>query len=412
MSISQKRKNRSGSVLVVTDTPEDVAILEDQLGKAGYELNHTWGAEQALQLIDESKPDLILLDATSPTGDCNRICRSLRARPETEAIPVIVIAEGTSVEQQQMVYEIGADGLICRPFQPAELLTRVRNLVRMKALHDRVADQNRQLLQANIRLDQLNQEMLTRNRELEQGMAMAHRLQEALMPQQYPRVNNVAFAHKYAPAEAIGGDFFQIFGLDEDRAGIFIADVSGHGVRAAIITSIVKTVIDYIDISNKTPSDVLKDFNSRFRSVLGPLTPQIYATGVFMMVNGRDRELQVSCAGHPSPLHIDKTQMKTMPLVDLDDCGPAIGFIGDPEYPTVARRLDAGDIVFGFTDGIYEVLNEEQEMFGLSRLEQLIAANTRLIPRDLIQKVITETDEFMGSEQRPDDICVVTVEMC
>jgi sigma-B regulation protein RsbU (phosphoserine phosphatase) len=412
MSISEKRRNRSGSVLVVTDTPEDVAILQRQLGRAGYEVNQTWGVERALQMIGQSQPDLVLLDATNPTADCDQVCRSLRSRPETEAIPVIVIAEGSSVEQQQMVYEIGADGLICRPFQPAELLTRVRNLVRMKALNDRVRDQNRQLLQANIRLDQLNQEILSRNRELEQGMAMAHRLQEALMPQQYPRVNNVAFAHKYTPAEAIGGDFFHIFGLDEDRAAIFIADVSGHGVRAAIITSIVKTVIDYIDVSSKTPSDVLKDFNSRFRSVLGPLTPQIYATGVFMMVNGKDRTLQVACAGHPSPLYIDKTRMTTESLVELDDCGPAIGFLSDPEYPMVERRLGLGDIVFGFTDGIYEVLNEEHEMLGLSRLEELVAGNARLIPRDLIQKIITETDEFMGSEQRPDDVCIVTVEMC
>jgi sigma-B regulation protein RsbU (phosphoserine phosphatase) len=242
-------------------------------------------------------------------------------------------------------------------------------------------------------------------------MAMAHRLQEALMPQQYPRINNVGFAHKYTPAEAIGGDFFQIIGLDDDRVGIFIADVSGHGVRAAIITSIVKAVIDYIDLGNKSPSDVLKDFNSRFRSVLGPLTPQIYATGIFMMVDGEKRVLQAACAGHPAPLHIDKAQMTTQPIMDLDDCGPAIGFIGDPEYPMVERSLGVGDIVFGFTDGIYEVLNEDQEMFGLTRLEKLVGDNARLIPRDLIQKVIIETDEFMGSEQRPDDICVVTVEV-
>ena len=194
------------SILVVSEAPEDVDALRDQFGRAGYELVRTWGTESALREAAERLPLLVLLDMTGPDADGADFCRQLRERPELEAIPIIVIAEDSGLEQQEKVLDIGADGIICRPFQPAELLSRVRTLDRMQALHDKVAEQNRQLLEVNARLDQLNQELTARNRELEQGLAMAHRLQEALLPQQYPRVKNVSFSHAYAPAAAIGGD--------------------------------------------------------------------------------------------------------------------------------------------------------------------------------------------------------------
>ncbi len=291
------------------------------------------------------------------------------------------------------------------------LRSRVRTLLRMKEWHERVAEQNRELLEVNARLDHTNQELMSRNRELEQSMEMAHRLQDAMLPQKYPRVANVSFSHMYSPADAVGGDIFHITGLEDGRAAIFIADVSGHGIRAALVTSIVKTVIDYIDLSDKTPADALKDFNSRFRSVLGPLTPQIYATAVLMMVDGTKRSIALANAGHPTPLLVSKERMTAEPIMGLDDSGPALGFLPDPQYPTYERELAVGDIVLSFTDGIYEVISEEGEMFGLDRLQSLVADNAHLIPRDLIQKMVTETEEFMNTPRRPDDVCIVAVEM-
>ncbi len=411
MAVSTNNAQPRKSILIVTEAPEDVDALQDPLLAAGYDLVRTYGTEEALRSVETRLPVLVLLDVTGPEDDGAEFCRRFRTHSEMQAIPVIAVTEDSSLEQQDRAIDIGADGVICRPFQPAELLSRVRSIVRMQDLHDRVAEQNRQLLEVNAQLDQLNQELTTRNRELEQGMAMAHRLQEALLPQHYPRVNNISFSHAYEPADAIGGDIFQIDGLDDGRAAILIVDVSGHGVRAALITSIVKTVADYIDMNEKTPSEILTDFNSRFRGVLGPLTPQIYATAVLLMVDGEERVVSAAAAGHPSPFHISKQQMTANPLMTLDDVGPALGFIPDPEYPTIEVPLGVGDIVLGFTDGIYEVLNEREEMFGIQRLEELVAANAHLIPRDLIQRLITETEEFIGSSQRPDDVCMVAFEV-
>ncbi len=398
------------NILVVTDRPDDVGVLRQKIGNAGYELTQSRDGDEALEMIQKDSADLVLLDIDVPGVEGVKFCRRLRARPETEAIPVIIIGDETEGEATT-VLDIGADGFVTRPFRRAELLSRIRTLLRLKALHDRVSEQNRELLQVNTRLDELNQELMARNRELEQGMEMAHRLQEALLPQQYPRVNNIAFSHKYAPAEAVGGDTFQFIGMDDDCAAIFIADVSGHGVRAALVASIVRTVIDYIDVTDKTPANVLEDFNSRFRSVLGPMSPQIYATAVFMILDGAKRTASVASAGHPFPLLVSKERMTAEPLMGPDEGGPAIGFVGNPDYPTMKVDLSAGDIILGFTDGTYEVVSESGEMYGLARMQDLVASNVHLIPRDLIQRIITETDEFMGTARRPDDVCLVAAEI-
>jgi sigma-B regulation protein RsbU (phosphoserine phosphatase) len=77
----------------------------------------------------------------------------------------------------------------------------------------------------------------------------------------------------------------------------------------------------------------------------------------------------------------------------------------------VERHLSPGDIVLGFTDGVYEVMNNDDEMFGLERLKQLLEKTARMIPRDIIERVIRETDKFRGSRKRPDDVCMVAAEM-
>jgi serine phosphatase RsbU (regulator of sigma subunit) len=411
MSVAQNGKRERRTILLVTEGPEDMDGLQGQLDEAGYDVAHAAGIEGAAGKVESDLPDLVLLGVTAPVANAVEFCKRLRSCPETEAIPIIAIADDRGCGEAEQVLEAGADGFVCRPFQGPELLTRVRTLLRVKDLHDRVAHQNRELLDVNARLDRLNQELMSRNRELEEGMVMARRLQEALLPQQYPHVRNISFSHTYSPAETIGGDFFQIIGMLDGRAAIFLADVSGHGVRAAIVSSIVKTVIDYIDLNDKTPTEVLKDFNSRFRGVLGPLAPQIYATGVIMMVDGAKRSVAIACAGHPCPLHVDKRAMTAEPLMELDYCGPALGFLVDPDYPTVVKELAVGDIVLGFTDGVYEVLNPKGKMFGLTRLQKLVADNARLIPRDLIQRVVTETEQFRGTPRRPDDVCLITVEV-
>jgi len=267
------------------------------------------------------------------------------------------------------------------------------------------------LLAKNEQLERVNQELMARNRELEQGMQMAHKLQQALLPQKYPHIKNISFCHTYSPADAIGGDFFQIIDLGQDRAALFLSDVSGHGVRAALVTSAVKTLLDSVSFEGRQPGEVLSDINNRFRTVLGHMAPQIFATGVLMVVDGANRTLSIASAGHPCPLLIRKADMTVTPLMDEDEGGPALGFLSNVSYDTAHLTLMEQDIVLGFTDGVYEVHNPANQYYGIDRMVALIRENVHLIPRDLIQKIISNTEAFMETHKRPDDICLVAIEV-
>ncbi|MDP6438643.1 MAG: fused response regulator/phosphatase [Candidatus Brocadiia bacterium] len=405
-------------ILVLDRKPDDLGRLHRYLDQNGYAIVEAQDTPEAMPMLRAGEVDLLVLDASDPEIDGLALCEEVHGDAQTAGVPIIVVTDSKATEDGMTALHCGADDFISRPLRMAPLLVRVRMLLRVKELNDGVLARNEQLKQVNAQLKhvnvergRVNRELANRNRELEQGMDMAQRLQEVLLPQQYPKLKNVVFSHLYRPADIVGGDLFQITNVGEDRAALFVSDVSGHGIRAALVTAIVKTVFQHVYLEDKNIAQVLSDMNSRFRNVLGPLSAQMFTTGLFLMVDGPQRRLWVSSAGHPPPLLIRKDDMSCTPLMGADQVGPALGFFHSPAYPIVECDLMPGDIVLGFTDGLYEVVNEAGEMFGMERLEELIAANARMIPRDLIQRIVAETDEFRGSRERRDDVCIVTVEI-
>jgi len=411
MSPQTRKTAAAKRILILDRNQDDLKRLRKYLQAEGCEVAEVKDCAEALQRAKEDAADLLVLDPAAAGPEGVDFCLSLHNTPETAALPIIAVTDARAKENGVTALNLGADDFVVRPIKRAELLVRVRMLVRVKELHSSLISRNQELEDVNKALERLNQELAGRNRELEQNIAMAQRLQGALLPQHYPRVKNMSFCHLYAPADVVSGDFFQITPMSGERAAIFLCDVSGHGIRAALITSILKAVFDYVYLEDKNASQILSDINSRFRSVLGQLAPQIYATGSLLIVNGEDSTVTVASAGHACPFLICKREMTCDLLMAERDIGPALGFFADPDYSHKEQKLHRGDIVLCFTDGVYEVPNSEGETFGLERLSELVASNARLIPRDLIQKIISETDAFRGFGKRPDDICLVAVEV-
>jgi sigma-B regulation protein RsbU (phosphoserine phosphatase) len=393
-------------ILVVDSNPDDLSKLHRYLESNGYAVDEAGDCAEAAERVADGSVDLVVLDASAENEEHRDICSLLHSNRGTESVPIIAVVGSEEEEESggQEALEVGADDFVDRPLRRTDVLVRTRMLLRYKKAHDDL----RHLYEE---LSERNQELLQRNQELEQGMEMAHRLQETLLPQQYPKVENVSFNHLYTPADVIGGDIFQIAGLPDDRAVLFLSDVSGHGIRAALVTSILKAVFEHIYLEDKNATQILQDLNSRFRNIMGGLSPHIFATGFLLLVDGKKRSVTVASAGHVCPLLISKDDMSCQPLADGDQTGPALGFFHSPDFPAVEKQLHTGDILLGFTDGVYEVMNDEDEMYGLERLSRLIARNARLIPRDLIEKVVRKTEEWRGTRKRPDDVCLVSVEI-
>ena len=390
-------------ILILNDNQDEADAVRQFLEVNGTEVIHADSWEGAREALEGSKADLLLVDSHSSAAGPDLLTQ-LEEAEIPAGIPVVLLADSEDESEGGAALESGRVDVITRPIDRAEIMCHVGALLRLK-------DRNDQLREENAELEEKNQELLARNRDLEMGMEMAHRLQDALLPQKYPHVKNVSFCHKYTPADAIGGDFFHIDNVGEDKAVLFVFDVSGHGVRAALVTSAIKTLIDHVDLESKGPGDILSEINTRFRDFLGAMAPQIFATSFVMVVDGGNYDVSIASAGHPSPLLIRKADMTVQPVMDQDKGGPALGFLDEMQYGSEGMDLQEGDMILGFTDGVYEVRDEEGEYYGVWLMYELMEENVRLVPRDVIQKILAETEEFKSTHWRMDDICLVSAEI-
>lgn len=407
MSETNSRDGESGTrqILVMTDKKEDVRFIKKSTAAENFRIRKADNCEDAYDIIKKHKVDLMLIDLECAGGETGKFCSLLHGGAETAPIPVIAITSpGDNRENGKATLDTGADDFLSRPLQTPALLVRIRMLLRLKDLHEDIS-------RRNVELEAVNQELASRNKELELGLEMAHRLQRTLLPRKYPMVRNVSFHHIYMPADAIGGDIFQIAPMSGERAVVFLSDVSGHGIRAALVTSILKTVFEHVYFEDKNAAEILRDVNSRFLNVMGPLSPHIYATAFVMVVDGENRCISTSSAGHVCPFLISKRRMSCTSVISPDNVGPALGFFQNPQYMHEEKKLEKNDIVLGVTDGIFEVTNDREEIYGLDRLHKLIEKNIHLVPRDIIERILRETDTFRKHRKRPDDICMVAVEV-
>jgi adenylate cyclase len=165
----------AGKILVVDDTPENVRLLEAVLIPRGYEVLTATSGQDALDLVATARPDLILLDVVMPAMDGYAVCRALRADEETAVLPVIMVTSSSGLEKTKAI-DAGADDFIPKPLNHAELLTRIRSLLRIKRYQDTIKAQAAELLELNRTLEervQLQVQELQRLRQLRRFLSPA-----------------------------------------------------------------------------------------------------------------------------------------------------------------------------------------------------------------------------------------------
>ena len=263
MQDKKNKEQEDQKLLIVSEKEDDIEFIRSNLEPRGFELQFVDDCDCAYEDVAHGGIDLLMIDIEGIREDSCALCTLMHKKKETASIPIIAITSPEdSDDKGQITLDIGADDFLGRPLQMPALLVRIRMLLRLKELHEGLSKRNEEL-------EDVNQELASRNRELVQGLEMAHRLQKTLLPQKYPKVKNTSFYHIYMPADAIGGDIFQLEPLPDNKAVVFLSDVSGHGIRAALVTSIIKTVFEHVYFEDKNAGQILSDVNSRFRNIMG-----------------------------------------------------------------------------------------------------------------------------------------------
>ncbi|MGE5814404.1 MAG: PP2C family protein-serine/threonine phosphatase [Acidobacteriota bacterium] len=241
---------------------------------------------------------------------------------------------------------------------------------------------------------------------LEHELATARRIQGLLVPGKAPVLDGASIGFRYVPAAAVAGDLFEFLAPGRRGTGVLVADVSGHGVSAALIASMVKVAASAQKAHADDPAKVLAGIHL---ALAGELPPGHFVTAVYAHVDLDRGALRYASAGHPPPLIWHTTSRTVLP--DMAN-GPMIISFAPAEYPVHEVPLAAGDRVLLFTDGVIEAMRPDDAMFGVERLREVVGAATDG-PVRLATAVIDAAAGFSGRTETgfDDDCTVVAIEI-
>lgn len=264
------------------------------------------------------------------------------------------------------------------------------------------------------------QELVEKNHQMEDELDLARDLQRAFLPQQHPihfypvgdKSTSLRIYHRYCPTGTVGGDFFDVIPISDTKAGIFICDVMGRGVRAALVTAIVRGLVEELKPIAGDAGRFLTEINRGMLGILRQTDTYMFATAFYLVADITGGRIHFANAGHPSPLHLRQNLGVVEALRPVDETSePALGLVEEFAYPTRHGSLAAGDLIMLFTDGLFEVDGPNEEEYGPGRLLAAVRQRISLPPAKLLDELLAEVQEFSVTSEFMDDVCLVGMEV-
>lgn len=251
---------------------------------------------------------------------------------------------------------------------------------------------------------------------MESDLRMAAELQKTFLPSAYPAFPNdaeprdsaVRFYHHYHSADVIGGDFCSIRQLSDTEAGILLFSVQGHGVRAALVSALVRASVEEISAREKDPGRFLEHMNKVLEPIIHPDDTYLFSTACYMILDCTTGKIRWASAGHPTPMLLNAAKNKAEWLIENSSVSaPALAMNTATKYMTFERVIQPGDAIIMFTDGLCTVSNAENVEFGTHRLLELAHKHRNTLLTDMFPILLEEIRSFADSGKFEDDICLV-----
>jgi len=319
------------------------------------------------------------------------VWRKVKKDPSFETTHFILLTAKDRKEDKVSALDTGADEYLVKPCDPQELMARVRAAERMVTLQRHLEAKNQELKKAMERIDS----------ELD----TLAQIQLSLLPQQLPSFPNYEFDAYYRPSTECSGDYYDVFKLSENRFGVVIADVSGHGTPAMVAMALARSLFHLFATTFSSPAELLAKINRELFSLL-PTTQ--YLTAFYAVCDLRTGTIEYSSAGHNPPLLVDRRKGMTR---YLDHCeGFPLKLISpEAQYENFAFRLEPGQSLLLYTDGIPEGSNEQLEFFDAERLSESALACDEDSPEGIVQCVIRDLLAFTGPVPWNDDVTMLLI---
>ncbi len=401
--------NRTGaaqpaSILIVDDTSANLQVLAGMLKDRGYKVRPVPSGKLALAAAQRDPPDLILLDINMPDMNGYQVCEHLKADGMLEGIPIIFISALTEQLDKVKAFATGGVDYITKPFQMEELHARVETHLKLRRLQI-------ELEETNLRLERANERM-------SHDLKAAATIQRTFLPSAAIKVPGAQFAWGYQPCDELAGDGLNIIPLGGGRVGLYILDVTGHGVSAALLSVTLSRLLsppadpssilvrdrDAVDQLGITPPAKVADHLNRLFPF--DLATRQFATLIYGVLDVSTRDFRHVCAGHAGPLHLPVGG----PPVILESPGFPIG-VADEAYEDRNFHLAPGDRLYLYSDGLPEAMNSSGEHFGDDRLLEAIGRGRTKSLKEGIATLLEEIVRWHGRESPKDDISILAVEI-
>ena len=382
-----------GSVLVVDDEAPIRDILSFYLKRAGYQVLTAANGMEALEEMGRSRPDLIISDLRMPEMTGDELCKRVKSEPSTRDIYFIILSAMDGTASRIGGLSLGADDMIPKPFHAQEVLAKVDSSFRLIEMQKEIKRQNR--------------ELTSFQQKVQEEMALAAALQMGLLPKLPGETRGAKYTHRYLPAAGIGGDIYAIIPLADGSTAMMIADVSGHGVTAALISAMVKTSFENQARLGGEPLEWAQGMNQDLcRSTLA----EQFATAWLGRLDPTSEKLRYVVAGHCAPLRIVGGARGGLQRSEvLRGKGFMLGL--DPQLPFRENEAEflPGDRLVLYTDGLVEVEREDRTMLEEAGLRRICAE----LPGDLeaaADAVIAQARGYNEPAPFVDDVTLVILD--
>ena len=388
-------------VFIVDDNMVNRKLLVGILKKEGYSLLEAEDGEQAIEMAFQEMPDLILLDIMMPKKDGYDVCVQLKADKKTANIPIIFLSAKSQTEDKIKGLDLGGADYVTKPFDRGEVLARVRAQLKIARL-------TRDLINANA-------ELVKKQEKLDEDLKAAAGIQQSLLPKSIPEMEALEMAWRFMPCDRIGGDIFNVVRLDEDHWGIYMLDVSGHGVPSALVAVSASQMLHahhdrLLKISKKDPphyeivppSRVLESLDREFP--IGRFGK--YFTMSYVIIDTDANQITYSNAAHPPPVLIRKDGGLEL----LEKGGTIIGMGGVLPFEEGTLEIRPGDRLFLYTDGTVEYQNGDGALFGEERFYAEISRLRDLSLTEHIDGIVNGIMNFGDQIPPQDDLTLLGVE--
>ena len=364
-------------ILIVDDLPMNVELLDHVLRGEGFRTLAAGDGSTAFALSRSNQPDLILLDVMMPDESGFETCARLKSDPLTTDIPIIFVSALDDVKNKVRGLKVGGVDYLSKPVHAEEVLARVR-------IHLRLRETSRAMV-----------------RQTQARLAELRNAQQAILPRPAD-LPDASFAVFYRPLEAAGGDFYDVVAPRTGVFGYFVADVSGHGVRAAFLTSAIKALLRQYTGPLYSPEDTMRGIDAVMRQMLGE---EQYLTACYAEWNRSAGRLSVVSAGHP-PVILVKPSGEAQTL-EMDST--ALGMFRSLVLQRRDLPVSPGDRFFLYTDGLVECSLGGRRRDGIGRLAYSCEQHRSLPLAEAVSKIAAEITS--AAARIHDDLLLLGVEI-